>query len=87
MRRGKSPAVAAETAINRITRHYPNFFGAIIVLNNQGKFAAACNGMPSFPFYVADPHLPNGPELLTVECKTRNVHCHKKDANCSFASN
>lgn len=80
MRHGSTPAVAARTAINRISRHYPTFFGGVIALNKKGEFGAACNGMKEFPFYVANPTL--GPKLLSVECSNYNPHCYNEDINC-----
>lgn len=53
LRRGSTPSQAAWTAINRIKEYYPSFFGGIIVVNKQGEYGAACNGMDSFPFSVA----------------------------------
>ncbi|XP_018348394.1 PREDICTED: N(4)-(Beta-N-acetylglucosaminyl)-L-asparaginase-like [Trachymyrmex septentrionalis] len=57
MRHGASPMEAAKKAIDRITGHYRNFFGAVIALNKKGKYGAACNGMWKFPYYVATPTL------------------------------
>lgn len=66
MRHGATPTLAAREAINRIAQHYPTFFGGVIVLNKNGEYGAACNGMPLFPYYVASPT--SGPKLLAVEC-------------------
>lgn len=52
MRNGLSPQVAGHRAIKRIQQYYPSFFGAIIVLNKNGDYGAACNGMSKFPFAV-----------------------------------
>ncbi|KAG5340015.1 ASPG asparaginase, partial [Acromyrmex charruanus] len=57
MRYGASPTQAAKKVITRITRHYRNFFGAVIALNKKGKYGAACNGMFGFTYYVATPTL------------------------------
>lgn len=57
MRRGASPTQAAETAIKRVGKYYPNFFGAVIAANINGDYGAACNGMKEFPFSVANPKL------------------------------
>lgn len=54
MRRGSSPTVAAQTAISRITKKYPNFMGAVLVCRLDGQYGAACNGMDNFPFSVAN---------------------------------
>lgn len=52
MRNGLSPQVAGHRAIKRIKNYYQNFFGGIIVLNKNGDYGAACNGMSQFPFVV-----------------------------------
>lgn len=54
MRRGSSPESAARTAILRIVKYYPDFFGAVVTVNIDGSYGAACNGMESFPFIVAN---------------------------------
>ena len=67
MRQGKSPSVAAETAIKRITKHYPNFAGAVIALNKSGQFGAACNGFKGFPFYASNLQL-GKPTIFYIPC-------------------
>lgn len=57
MRRGKEPLEAAKIAIKRIVNNYPNFFGAVIAVNLQGDYSAACNGMKEFPFSVVNPKI------------------------------
>ncbi|CAG7725754.1 unnamed protein product [Allacma fusca] len=53
MRRGASPTKAAEAAIARVARYYPNFMGAVIALNISGEYGAACNNVNGgFPFSV-----------------------------------
>lgn len=54
MRMGTPPAVAAVMSIKRIVRHYSDFSGAIVVTDRFGNYSAACAGMPSFPFCVAN---------------------------------
>eukprot|EP00250_Pteridium_aquilinum_P012063 c20488_g1_i1 orf=210-1286(-) len=44
MRLGMTPVEAAEDAIARIRRRYPNFIGAIVALNMQGEHGGACHG-------------------------------------------
>lgn len=76
MRHGATPSAAAKKAISRIAQHYPSFFGAVIALNRKGEYGAACNGMASFPYYVANPSL--GPKLLSVQCSNYNPeYCNK----------
>eukprot|EP00039_Didymoeca_costata_P024082 m.9217 g.9217 ORF g.9217 m.9217 type:complete len:354 (+) comp4025_c0_seq1:94-1155(+) len=43
MARGMSPRDAAVDAIGRITRFYPTFGGAIVVVNARGEHSAACS--------------------------------------------
>uniref|UniRef100_A0A8R1XT07 N(4)-(beta-N-acetylglucosaminyl)-L-asparaginase n=1 Tax=Onchocerca volvulus TaxID=6282 RepID=A0A8R1XT07_ONCVO len=50
MREGKTPTAAAEITVRAISRKYPNFFGAIVAVNKNGHFGAACHGMDSFTF-------------------------------------
>lgn len=50
MRRGSTPTNAAQTAINRIATHYPEFMGAVIALNKDGQYGAACHGLGDMPF-------------------------------------
>ncbi|CAK1578085.1 unnamed protein product [Parnassius mnemosyne] len=56
MRRGATPLNAAETAIKRIAKHYSNFMGAVIAVNKNGNYSAACHGLGDlpFPFVVYD---------------------------------
>lgn len=57
MRRGATPTAAATTAISRIAEHYPAFTGAVIAINMNGEYGAACNGITRFAHYVANPEL------------------------------
>jgi isoaspartyl peptidase/L-asparaginase-like protein (Ntn-hydrolase superfamily) len=53
MRRGSSPTKAAEVAIGRIIRDYPNFSGGIVALNIEGQHGAACHNLNGgFPYTV-----------------------------------
>ncbi|XP_075229041.1 N(4)-(Beta-N-acetylglucosaminyl)-L-asparaginase-like isoform X2 [Lycorma delicatula] len=52
MRRGRTPRDAAYVAVERISSHYPNFFGAVVAADNKGNFGAACSGMERFQFSV-----------------------------------
>lgn len=67
MRRGKTPQEAADIAIARIAKKYPTFFGAVVVVNVAGEYAAACNGMKEFVFSVANGDL-DGVTLQKVKC-------------------
>lgn len=68
MRRGSIPAVAAATALARIVKWYPEFFGAVVVVNKDGEHAAACNGMKTFPYVLAN--LERNVVLVETSCDT-----------------
>ncbi|XP_014238281.1 N(4)-(Beta-N-acetylglucosaminyl)-L-asparaginase-like [Trichogramma pretiosum] len=70
MRQGQSPESATQAAIDRITKHYPNFSGAVIAVNKHGEFAAACHGFDGFPFYVGNLQL-GKPTQFTKICKPK----------------
>ncbi|KAH7703063.1 Protein R04B3.2 [Aphelenchoides avenae] len=55
MHRGSSPQKAAEIAITRIKRFYPDFSGAIVAAHKNGTHGAACSGMPTFGYSVVGP--------------------------------
>ncbi|XP_024531094.1 probable isoaspartyl peptidase/L-asparaginase 3 isoform X3 [Selaginella moellendorffii] len=44
MRRGMTPQQAADDAIARIRRKYPDFVGALFAINRQLEHASACHG-------------------------------------------
>jgi len=67
MRRGKSPAEAAEVAVKRVIDHYPYTMGAVIAANKNGEFGAACSGMKNFTFCASNQIL-GGPNLITIPC-------------------
>lgn len=79
MRRGATPVEAAKTAIHRIAEHYPHFTGGVIALNKYGQFGAACNGIPSFPFYVSNLEF-GEPRLHTVSC-IQQTYCVSDNNN------
>lgn len=67
LRAGKTPDQAAKLAMKRIREFHPNFFGGIIVLNKNGEYAAACNGIKEgFPFSVGS--LNGNVKIETVQC-------------------
>lgn len=55
LRNGAKPDVAAEKALMRISQHYPLFVGAIVVVDKDGNYGAACHGISEFPFSVYSP--------------------------------
>lgn len=83
MRRGVDPNLAARTAILRIVKYYPEFFGAIIAVNTGGLYGVACNGMESFSFIVANEEFGKA-TLKTYNCNSTLTsfasHCY----NCYF---
>ncbi|CAF1094584.1 unnamed protein product [Didymodactylos carnosus] len=67
MRRGSSPEEAALDSIKRIAKFYPNFTGAVLALDRNGRHGAACNGMDKFPYSV----MQNGwtdPQIFEIPC-------------------
>ncbi|XP_062855954.1 N(4)-(beta-N-acetylglucosaminyl)-L-asparaginase [Trichomycterus rosablanca] len=70
MRSGMDPSTACKTAISRIKKHYPYFFGAIVCANTTGGYGAACNkvsGFSTFSFMVSNPQT-NKPVQMKVDC-------------------
>ncbi|XP_053685340.1 N(4)-(Beta-N-acetylglucosaminyl)-L-asparaginase [Sabethes cyaneus] len=69
LRQGLTPAQAGEAALARISKHYPDFMGGIVVASRDGKYGAACRGIPEFPFSVAEGVSPEaGVSVKTVLC-------------------
>ncbi|KAG5666660.1 hypothetical protein PVAND_014675 [Polypedilum vanderplanki] len=59
MRNGMTPDEAGRKALARISHHYPKFVGAIVVVDKNGNYGAACHGIDSFPFSVYHSKLKN----------------------------
>ena len=57
MRQGRSPSEAAQQVIARVARKFPDFVGAVVTLDKDGQWGAACHGIETFPFVVANPQL------------------------------
>jgi len=72
MRRGATPAEAAQEVIFRIAKKHSNFVGAVVALNKEGQFGAACHGIETFPFAVAN--------LDTGDTQMREVACVTLDS-------
>ncbi|EDV98104.1 GH22932 [Drosophila grimshawi] len=66
MRNGKSPQEAAELGIKRIAKYYKDFIGAVIAVNRLGQYAAACYGIPEFPYMISNPT--HTVSVQTVKC-------------------
>ena len=54
MRQGSKPRRAAEDAIKRILKYYPNYVGAVVAVGASGKHAAAAAGW-DFEYAVRSP--------------------------------
>ncbi|XP_050443621.1 N(4)-(Beta-N-acetylglucosaminyl)-L-asparaginase-like [Adelges cooleyi] len=54
MKYGYSPGGAAILAMHTIAEYYPEFKGAIVVVNKLGQHGAACYGFDSFPYSIAN---------------------------------
>ncbi|KAJ8382949.1 hypothetical protein SKAU_G00037270 [Synaphobranchus kaupii] len=70
MRAGVDPSAACRTAITRIKKHFPDFFGAVVCANMTGSYGAACNkrpGFSQFPFMVFN-RKSNVPRQEMVDC-------------------
>ncbi|CAL4145456.1 unnamed protein product, partial [Meganyctiphanes norvegica] len=67
MRDGLSPRKAAEKAIQQIALYHPDYFGAVIAVTIKGEYGAACNGMDTFHYSVANRQLGNT-TVLSVPC-------------------
>lgn len=50
MRRGSSPRGAAQAAIKKIAKIYPDFSGAIVCVHKSGKHGAAYQGFGWFSY-------------------------------------
>uniref|UniRef100_A0A1I7SF62 N(4)-(beta-N-acetylglucosaminyl)-L-asparaginase n=1 Tax=Bursaphelenchus xylophilus TaxID=6326 RepID=A0A1I7SF62_BURXY len=66
LRNGISARKAAQIAILRIKKYYPNFFGAIVVASKKGDYSAACSGMSRFAYSVPSD---SGVHVETVRCE------------------
>lgn len=65
MRHGMSPSDAANDAVRRIRRVYPDFKGGIVAVNKKGQFGGACNGW-TFTYSVRNPSM-NQVEVYTCQ--------------------
>jgi N4-(beta-N-acetylglucosaminyl)-L-asparaginase len=59
-----TPKAAAEDAITRIVRKHPQFEGALVVINKNGEWGAACHGW-IFKYSVRNPTM-NQVQVFTV---------------------
>lgn len=76
LRRGMEPKVAAEDAISRIARKFPNFVGAVFAVSKDGVHAGACHGW-TFQYSVRLPSM-DDVEVFTVTPQSASVPCFVK---------
>lgn len=67
MREGAAPDEACLDAIKRIAKFYPNFTGAVLALDKDGRHGAACHGLESFPYSVMQQGWTD-PQILQIPC-------------------
>ncbi|KAK9665705.1 hypothetical protein RND81_14G129900 [Saponaria officinalis] len=72
MRQGMHPKLAAEDAISRISRKFPNFIGAIFTVNKKGVHAGACHGW-TFQYSVRLPRM-DDVKVFTITPQTATFH-------------
>ncbi|CAO2839095.1 unnamed protein product [Amaranthus hypochondriacus] len=72
MRRGMLPKHAAEDAISRIAKKFPNFIGAVFALSKNGLHAGACHGW-TFQYSVRVPSM-DDVKVFTVTPQTASAH-------------
>ena len=65
MRRGSSPKQAAEDAIQRIAKHYPQYVGALFAVDKAGNHAGASHGW-IFQYSFQSPAFED-PQIVTVQ--------------------
>uniref|UniRef100_A0A0K0D7P8 Glycosylasparaginase n=1 Tax=Angiostrongylus cantonensis TaxID=6313 RepID=A0A0K0D7P8_ANGCA len=54
MRLGTKPYKATHKAIRRILDYYPKFQGAVVGVNSNGTYGAACANMENFMFSIGE---------------------------------
>lgn len=64
---GYKPTKAAQLTIDTITKYYPDFSGAVIVVNKYGDYGAACHGFDRFPYSIANAEH-NKVSILYITC-------------------
>ena len=66
MRAGKSPQAAADAAVARVARYYPDFWGAVFCVNLAGEHAGAANRGTPFEYTVVSAATGGVPVIVTV---------------------
>jgi hypothetical protein len=57
VRSGHTPQAAADIVIARIGRYYPDNMAAVVVVDKEGNYGAACQIFSSFPISIFNPEL------------------------------
>lgn len=68
LRNGFSPQEAAERVIDRIQEYYPNNMAAVVVVDKNGNYGAACQIFSSFPISIYYPGLEEV-KVETISCR------------------
>lgn len=71
LRNGLSPQESAENVIDRIQEYYPRSIAAILVVDKNGNYGAACQIFDDFPISIFYPGL-NETKIETIECRQFN---------------
>lgn len=64
---GMTPSSAAKYSLEKISKYYPNFNGAVVTLKRNGEFGAACHGFKTFAYSFVNPDL-GTPQISYVTC-------------------
>ena len=67
MRLGAAPDEACLDGIKRIAKFYPDFIGAVVALDRNGRHGAACHGIESFPYSVMQQGWTD-PKVFNISC-------------------
>lgn len=68
MRNGQTPQKAAEIVIDRISQYYPENAAAIVVVDKDGNYAAACQNFNSFPISIRHSEL-DAVKIEVTKCR------------------
>jgi len=66
MRAGASPREAAQSAIARVAKYYPTFWGAVFCVNLNGEHGGAANTGTPFKYTVISPLTGGVAQIVTV---------------------
>ena len=73
MRLGIGPRQAALDSLSRIVAKYDGFVGAIVAINANGEYGAACHNINNFPYVITSDATGGSSETLYQTCsKTRD---------------